>query len=112
MAVPASECISNDPIQVTIRSPTVPDLSLVDLPGYIQVEAADQPIELKTKIRELCNRYLEPPNVILAISAADVDLANSAALRLQDLLIQEEKEPLGSLQNWTWSIRNKHVKYY
>ncbi|RLV96301.1 Dynamin-like GTPase MGM1 mitochondrial [Spathaspora sp. JA1] len=81
MAVPESEAISNDPIQVTIKSPTVPDLSLVDLPGYIQVEAADQPTELKNKIRDLCNRYLEAPNVILAISAADVDLANSSALR-------------------------------
>ncbi|ODV78386.1 mitochondrial dynamin-like GTPase [Suhomyces tanzawaensis NRRL Y-17324] len=81
MAVPEHECISNDPIQITVRSPRVPDLSLVDLPGYIQVEAADQPIELKQKIRQLCNRYLEAPNIILAISAADVDLANSAALR-------------------------------
>lgn len=81
MAVPASECISNDPIQITIKSPKVPDLSLVDLPGYIQIEAADQPTELKQKIRTLCNRYLEGPNIILAISAADVDLANSAALR-------------------------------
>lgn len=81
MAVPELECISNDPIQITIRSPRVPDLSLVDLPGYIQIEAADQPIELKQRIRQLCNRYLEAPNIILAISAADVDLANSAALR-------------------------------
>ena len=32
MAVPAAECISNDPIQITIRSPKVPDLTLVDLP--------------------------------------------------------------------------------
>ena len=72
MAVPAAECISNDPIQITIRSPKVPDLTLVDLPGYIQVEAADQPLELKQKIRALCNRYLEEPNIILAISAADV----------------------------------------
>lgn len=81
MAVPEHECISDDPIQITIRSPRVPDLSLVDLPGYIQVEAADQPVELKQRIRLLCNRYLEAPNIILAISAADVDLANSAALR-------------------------------
>ncbi|RCK62410.1 Dynamin-like GTPase MGM1, mitochondrial [Candida viswanathii] len=95
MAVPASECISNDPIQVTIRSPRVPDLSLVDLPGYIQVEAADQPTELKNKIRELCNRYLEPPNVILAISAADVDLANSAALRASRLADPRGERTIG-----------------
>ncbi|VEU21062.1 DEKNAAC101939 [Brettanomyces naardenensis] len=81
MAVPDEETVSGDPIQLTIKSPKVPDLSLVDLPGYIQVEAADQPASLKQKIREVCARYLEEPNIILAISAADVDLANSSALR-------------------------------
>lgn len=81
LAVPNSHFVSDDPIQITIRSPKVPDLSLVDLPGYIQIEAADQPIELKSKIRSLCSKYLDKPNIILAISAANVDLANSAALR-------------------------------
>jgi hypothetical protein len=41
----------------------------------------DQPAELKQKISDLCDKYIQPPNVILAISAADVDLANSTALR-------------------------------
>ncbi|GMM30117.1 dynamin-related GTPase [Martiniozyma asiatica (nom. inval.)] len=81
LAVPVTEAVSADPIQLTIKSPRVPDLSLVDLPGYIQVEAADQPVSLKSKIREVCDNYLQEPNIILAISAADVDLANSAALR-------------------------------
>lgn len=81
LAVPHNEAVSADPIQLTIRSPRVPDLSLVDLPGYIQVEAADQPLTLKSKIREVCDKYLEAPNIILAISAADVDMANSSALR-------------------------------
>ncbi|CDO93586.1 unnamed protein product [Kluyveromyces dobzhanskii CBS 2104] len=81
MAVPSTEAVSDDPIQLTIKSSRVPDLSLVDLPGYIQVEAVDQPLELKSRIRQLCDKYLQEPNIILAISAADVDLANSAALR-------------------------------
>ena len=81
LAVPHDEAVSSDPIQLTIKSPRVPDLSLVDLPGYIQVEAADQPMTLKSRIREVCDKYLEQPNIILAISAADVDLANSSALR-------------------------------
>jgi dynamin-like GTPase MGM1, mitochondrial len=81
LAVPEKDCVSDDPIQLRIHSPNVPDLSLIDLPGYIQVEAFDQPTELKTKIQELCDKYIQPPNVILAISAADVDLANSTALR-------------------------------
>lgn len=81
LAVPASECVSDDPIQLSIHSPNVPDLSLIDLPGYIQVSGLDQPTELKQKISDLCDKYIQPPNVILAISAADVDLANSTSLR-------------------------------
>ncbi|KAG9228751.1 P-loop containing nucleoside triphosphate hydrolase protein [Amylocarpus encephaloides] len=81
LAVPDSQCVSDDPIQLTISSPHVPDLSLIDLPGYIQVVGHDQPVELKQKIADLCDKYIQPPNVILAISAADVDLANSTALR-------------------------------
>ena len=81
LAVPAAACVSDDPIQLSIYSPNVPDLSLIDLPGYIQVSGADQPPELKQKIADPCDKYIQPPNVILAISAADVDLANSTALR-------------------------------
>ncbi|KAL2221075.1 putative mitochondrial dynamin GTPase [Thermoascus aurantiacus ATCC 26904] len=81
LAVPEKECVSDDPIQLTIYSPNVPDLSLIDLPGYIQVAGRDQPPELKQKISDLCDKYIQAPNIILAISAADVDLANSTALR-------------------------------
>lgn len=81
LAVPDTECVSDDPIHLTVYSPHVPDLSLIDLPGYIQVVGQNQPLELKQKISELCDKYIQPPNVILAISAADVDLANSTALR-------------------------------
>lgn len=81
LAVPARDCVSDDPIQLRIYSPNVPDLSLIDLPGYIQVAGRDQPPELKERISELCEKYIRAPNVILAISAADVDLANSTALK-------------------------------
>lgn len=81
LAVPDTECVSDDPIRLSIYSPNVPDLSLIDLPGYIQVVGQNQPLQLKQKITELCDKYIQPPNVILAISAADVDLANSTALR-------------------------------
>ncbi|KAI5811005.1 P-loop containing nucleoside triphosphate hydrolase protein [Peziza echinospora] len=81
LAVPDDVCVSDDPIQLNIYSPNVPDLSLIDLPGYIQLSGMDQPEELKGKIAALCEKYIQAPNVILAISAADVDLANSTALR-------------------------------
>ncbi|KAE8552022.1 hypothetical protein EYB25_005913 [Talaromyces marneffei] len=81
LAVSDKDCVSDDPIQLHIYSPHVPDLSMIDLPGYIQVAGRDQPPELKQKISDLCDKYIQAPNIILAISAADVDLANSTALR-------------------------------
>ncbi|KAL0577178.1 mitochondrial dynamin GTPase Msp1 [Marasmius crinis-equi] len=81
LAVPAEEAVSDDPIQLHIYSPRIPDLTLIDLPGYIQISSMDQPEELREKIQGLCERYIREPNVILAVCAADVDLANSPALR-------------------------------
>lgn len=80
-AVTDEECVSDEPIQLSIYSPNVPDLTLIDLPGYIQIQSKDQPADLKWKIAELCEKYIKEPNIILAVCAADVDLANSPALR-------------------------------
>jgi dynamin-like GTPase MGM1, mitochondrial len=80
LAVPASEAISDKPIDLRIYSPIVPDLTLIDLPGYIQITSMDQPDGLKEKIAALCDKYIREPNLILAVCAADVDLANSPAL--------------------------------
>ncbi|KAI8142951.1 P-loop containing nucleoside triphosphate hydrolase protein, partial [Fennellomyces sp. T-0311] len=81
MAVPDSECVSEQPIELRVYSPNVPDLTLIDLPGYIQIANKNQPETLKTKIEELCEKYIRGPNIILAVCAANVDLANSPALR-------------------------------
>lgn len=90
LSVPAIECISETPIHLRIHSPDVPDLSLVDLPGYVQISSMDQPEELKDKINRLCEKYIRSPNIILAICAANVDLANSPALRAS-----RKVDPLG-----------------
>ena len=90
MSVPQHECVSENPIELHIHSPDVPDLSLIDLPGYVQLSSMDQPEELREKIAGLCNKYIKEPNVILAVCAADVDLANSPALRAS-----RKVDPLG-----------------
>lgn len=90
LSVPASECVSDTPIFLRIHSPNVPDLSLVDLPGYVQISSLDQPDELKAKISKLCDKYIRAPNIILAVCSADVDLANSPALRAS-----KKVDPLG-----------------
>lgn len=81
LAVPEDDWISFEPIRVTIYSAKVPDLTLVDLPGYIQVTNKAQPPALREKIRILCDKYIKNNNLILAVCAADVDLANSEALK-------------------------------
>ncbi|CAD6885800.1 unnamed protein product [Tilletia controversa] len=81
MSVSESECVSDEPIELRIHSPHVPDLTLIDLPGYVQISSIDQPEHLRDKIEKLCEKYIQAPNVILAVCAADVDLANSPALR-------------------------------
>ena len=81
LAVPPEQAVSDDPIHLHIHSPHVPDLTLIDLPGYIQLSSLDQPEQLKGKIATLCDQYIREPNIILAVCAADVDLANSPALR-------------------------------
>ncbi|KAJ1985040.1 mitochondrial dynamin GTPase Msp1 [Dimargaris cristalligena] len=90
LAVPDSECVSDKPIDLRIYSAQVPDLKLVDLPGYIQIHNRNQPAALKSQIQQLCERYIQAPNIILAVCAADVDLANSEAL-----LASRRADPLG-----------------
>jgi hypothetical protein len=90
LAVPSSEAISDEPIDLRIYSPNVPDLTLIDLPGYVQISSMDQPETLKEKVSALCEKYIREPNIILAVCAADVDLANSPALRAS-----RKVDPLG-----------------
>lgn len=82
LAVSDEECVSHSPIELKIYSPYVPDLTMVDLPGFIQVSTKNQPRALKQKIIDLCEKYIAEPNVILAVSAADVDLANSEGKKI------------------------------
>ncbi|KAH6913316.1 dynamin GTPase [Coprinopsis sp. MPI-PUGE-AT-0042] len=90
LSVPTDQAVSNDPIELRIYSPNVPDLTLIDLPGYVQISSLDQPETLKEQISSLCDKYIREPNIILAVCAADVDLANSPALRAS-----RKVDPLG-----------------
>ncbi|KAI0718629.1 P-loop containing nucleoside triphosphate hydrolase protein [Cerioporus squamosus] len=77
--------ISKLPIHLRIYSPNVLDLTLVDLPGL-------------TKIRSLVLDYIAKPNcVILAVSAANVDLANSEALKLVRSVDPQGRRTIGAL---------------
>ncbi|KAK2957067.1 putative Vacuolar protein sorting-associated protein 1 [Blattamonas nauphoetae] len=77
------KAVSNKPIFLTIHSPTVVNLILVDLPGLTKVAVGDQPKDIEKQILAMLEEYIKPENtIILAVSAGNVDLANSDALKL------------------------------
>ncbi|EPQ56201.1 hypothetical protein GLOTRDRAFT_115554 [Gloeophyllum trabeum ATCC 11539] len=90
--------ISKLPIHLRIYSPNVLDLTLVDLPGLTKIPVGDQPSDIEKQIRNLVLEYISKPNcVILAVSAANVDLANSEALKLARTVDPQGRRTIGVL---------------
>jgi len=75
--------ISPHPIALKIFSPKVLNLTLVDTPGITKVPVGDQPGDIESQIRKLVFTYITRPSaLIVALTAANTDLANSDALQL------------------------------
>uniref|UniRef100_A0A3Q3VPR2 Interferon-induced GTP-binding protein Mx n=1 Tax=Mola mola TaxID=94237 RepID=A0A3Q3VPR2_MOLML len=75
--------ISPIPINLQIHSPHVLNLTLVDLPGITKVPVGDQPADIEYQIRDMIMQYICKENcLILAVTPANTDLANSDALKL------------------------------
>uniref|UniRef100_A0A3B4AHM3 Interferon-induced GTP-binding protein Mx n=1 Tax=Periophthalmus magnuspinnatus TaxID=409849 RepID=A0A3B4AHM3_9GOBI len=75
--------ISPLPIHLQIHSPHVLDLTLVDLPGITKVPVGDQPADIEYQVRDMIMQYICKENcLILAVTPANTDLANSDALKL------------------------------
>ena len=64
-------------------SSTVPDLTLVDLPGVTRNPVGDQPTNIEEITKGLVTEYCKSPEtIILMVIPANIDLANSDALKL------------------------------
>lgn len=75
--------ICPEPISLKIYSTRVVNLTLVDLPGLTKVPVGDQPEDIELQIKELILKHIENPNsIILAVTAANTDLATSEALKM------------------------------
>ncbi|KAJ8491846.1 hypothetical protein OPV22_013567 [Ensete ventricosum] len=86
-----SKQISPVPIHLSIYSPNVVNLTLVDLPGLTKVAVEGQPDSIVADIENMVRSYIEKPNcIILAISPANQDLATSDAIK-----ISREVDPKG-----------------
>lgn len=74
--------ICPDPINLKIYSSRVVNLTLVDLPGITKVPVGDQPEDIEDQIKQLVFKYIENPNsIILAVTAANTDMATSESLK-------------------------------
>ncbi|KAM4527324.1 dynamin-1a isoform 3-T3 [Odontesthes bonariensis] len=83
--------ISPVPINLRVYSPHVLNLTLVDLPGMTKVPVGDQPADIESQIREMLAQFVTKENcLMLAVSPANSDLANSDALK-----IAKEVDPQG-----------------
>jgi len=83
--------ISPIPINLRVFSPNVLNLTLVDLPGMTRVAVGDQPKDIENQIREMLYQFITKEScLILAVSPANTDLANSDAMK-----IAKEVDPQG-----------------
>ncbi|KAK6121210.1 hypothetical protein DH2020_045051 [Rehmannia glutinosa] len=75
--------VSDKQIRLKIFSPNVLDITLVDLPGLTKVPVGDQPSDIEARIRTMIMSYIKRPScLILAVTPANSDLANSDALQM------------------------------
>lgn len=73
-------------------------LSLVDLPGLTKVPVGEQPPDIEHQIRTMVYEYIKNPNsIILAVSAANADLATSEALKIAREVDPDGNRTLGVL---------------
>ncbi|PVU94158.1 hypothetical protein BB561_002776 [Smittium simulii] len=90
--------ISPLPINLTIFSPKVLTLTLVDLPGLTKVPIGDQPRDIERLIRDMIMKYITRPNaIVLAVTAANTDLANSDGLKMAREVDPEGTRTIGVL---------------
>ncbi|KAG7314881.1 hypothetical protein KOW79_022184 [Hemibagrus wyckioides] len=83
--------ISPVPINLRVYSPNVLNLTLVDLPGMTKVPVGDQPADIEHQIKDMLMQFVTKDNcLLLAVSPANSDLANSDALK-----VAKEVDPQG-----------------
>ncbi len=75
--------ISEKQLRLKIFSPHVLNITMVDLPGITKVPVGDQPSDIEARVRTMILSYIKHETcIILAVSPANADLANSDALQM------------------------------
>jgi len=101
--------ISPDAIIVRMYSPHVVTLNIVDLPGITKIPVGDQPADIEQRVYDMIMTYIKNPNsIILAVTPANVDLANSDSLKLARDVDPEGNRTIGVITKLDLMEENTH----
>ncbi|KAK1310995.1 Dynamin-related protein 3A [Acorus calamus] len=88
--------VSDKQIRLKIFSPNVLNITLVDLPGITKVPVGDQPTDIEARIRTMILSYIKHETcIILAVTPANSDLANSDALQMARIADPDGSRTIG-----------------
>uniref|UniRef100_A0A3B3BAQ9 Interferon-induced GTP-binding protein Mx n=1 Tax=Oryzias melastigma TaxID=30732 RepID=A0A3B3BAQ9_ORYME len=90
--------ISKELISLEIASPSVPDLTLIDLPGITRVAVKGQPADIGEQIKRLIWEFIGKRETInLVVVPCNVDIATTEALKMAQEVDPEGERTLGIL---------------
>jgi vacuolar protein sorting-associated protein 1 len=96
----SSKNVVDIPINIRIKSPSVPNLSIIDLPGMTNIALTDQgqPEDIKENIEKMLTKYIKNPRtIILAIIPATIDVESDMGLGLIKKQDPQFKRTIGVL---------------
>ncbi|XP_013810702.1 interferon-induced GTP-binding protein Mx-like [Apteryx mantelli] len=90
--------ISRELISLEVWSPTVPDLTLIDLPGIARVAVGDQPEDIGEQIKKLLKNIIGNKETLnLVVVPCNVDIATTEALKMAQEVDPKGERTLGIL---------------
>jgi hypothetical protein len=109
-----SKNVIDIPIIIRIKSPNVPNLSIIDLPGLTNIALTDQgqPENIKDNIERMIIKYIKNPRtIILSIVSATIDVESDAGLGLIKKYDPEFKRTIGVLTKVDM-LKDSNVEHY
>lgn len=101
-------------INIRIKSPYVPNLSIIDLPGMTNIALTDQgqPENIKDNIEKMLTKYIKNPrSIILSILPATNDVESDMGLGLIKAYDPEFKRTIGVLTKVDM-LKDSNVEHY
>ncbi|KAJ6241402.1 vacuolar protein sorting-associated protein [Anaeramoeba flamelloides] len=90
--------LSPIPINLKLYSPNVVNLTMIDLPSVTKIAVGDQPEDIEKQINDMVLNSINRPNcIILAVTPANKDLANSDSLKLAKQVDPKRQRSVGVL---------------